>query len=270
MEKTLTFTVEDALLSPVGFSVLAGAGLFGGGADYKAEGDAATAKVNVHRTTRAIIKKGESTFSIADALQSDTMCTNAPIFIVMVEEDGSIKPVEQLTATEVTSAGEITLSQAPSADADVKVLVDYYVIKNAKDVTELSIDAANFAGYYYVEASTLFRKEETGKDLPAEITIPKVKIQSNFTFTMSSSGDPSTFTFTMDAFPGYTYFNPNDEVLMVMQVIDEEVAADTYGGPFMYHGGSTSGNPAVEIPETVSEATSVDSYVPSGSDVVTP
>ena len=27
-EKTLTFTVEDALLSPIGFSVLSGAGLF--------------------------------------------------------------------------------------------------------------------------------------------------------------------------------------------------------------------------------------------------
>ena len=29
-EKTLTFTVEDALLSPIGFSVLSGAGLFKG------------------------------------------------------------------------------------------------------------------------------------------------------------------------------------------------------------------------------------------------
>ena len=27
-EKTLTFTVEDALLSPIGFSILSGAGLF--------------------------------------------------------------------------------------------------------------------------------------------------------------------------------------------------------------------------------------------------
>ena len=29
-EKTLTFTVEDALLSPIGFAVLSGAGLFKG------------------------------------------------------------------------------------------------------------------------------------------------------------------------------------------------------------------------------------------------
>ena len=35
-EKTLTFTVEDALLSPVGFAMLSGAGLFKGGtSSYK-------------------------------------------------------------------------------------------------------------------------------------------------------------------------------------------------------------------------------------------
>ena len=35
---------------------------------------------------------------------------------------------------------------------------------------------------------------------------PKVKIQSNFTFTMASSGDPSTFDFVIDAFPAYTAY----------------------------------------------------------------
>ena len=57
--------------------------------------------------------------------------------------------------------------------------------------------------------------------MPAELTFPNVKIQSNFTFTMASTGDPSTFTFTMDAFPGYTYFNPTKKVLCAMQIIDD-------------------------------------------------
>lgn len=43
-EKTLTFTVEDALLSPIGFAVLSGAGLF------KKKGQ----QVHVHTTTAAI------------------------------------------------------------------------------------------------------------------------------------------------------------------------------------------------------------------------
>ena len=69
--------------------------------------------------------------------------------------------------------------------------VDCYVQKTG-GATEITIDAENFAGNYYVEASTLFRDEHTAKDMPAEIVLPNVKIQSNFTFSMANSGDPST------------------------------------------------------------------------------
>ena len=61
--------------------------------------------------------------------------------------------------------------------------------------------------------------------MPAELTLPNVKIQSNFTFSMASTGDPSTFTFTMDAFPGYTYFDPTKKVLMVMQIVEDAKAS---------------------------------------------
>ena len=60
--------------------------------------------------------------------------------------------------------------------------------------------------------------------MPAEITIPNAKIQSNFTFSMASTGDPSTFSFTMDALPGYTLFDKTKKVLCVIQVIDENNA----------------------------------------------
>ena len=36
---------------------------------------------------------------------------------------------------------------------------------------------------------------------------------------MAGSGDPSTFTFTMDAFPDYTRFNKTEKVLATIQVI---------------------------------------------------
>ena len=101
-------------------------------------------------------------------------------------------------------------------------VVDYYVTKSAATVTELQIDATNFAGYYYVEADTLFRRQVDGKDLPANLTFPNVKIQSNFTFSMASTGDPSTFTFTMDAFPGYTYFDKSKKVLCAIQIVDDK------------------------------------------------
>jgi peptide subunit release factor RF-3 len=37
---------------------------------------------------------------------------------------------------------------------------------------------------------------------------------------MASSGDPSTFTFTMDAFPDYTRFDNTKKVLAAIQIID--------------------------------------------------
>ena len=118
--------------------------------------------------------------------------------------------------------------------ADKQVFVDFYVLKNSA-VTELQIDAENFAGNYYVEASTLFRRESDGKDLPAEITLPNVKIQSNFTFSMASTGDPSTFTFTMDAFPGYTAFDKTKKVLCVIQVVEDAADADKEAKTVMGH-----------------------------------
>ena len=86
-------------------------------------------------------------------------------------------------------------------------------------VTEVEIKPEDFGGYFYVEAQTLFRREDDGQDMAAEIILPRVKVQSGFTFSMASSGDPSTFTFTMDAFPGYTQFDSTKKVMCVMQVI---------------------------------------------------
>ena len=101
-------------------------------------------------------------------------------------------------------------------------MVDYYVKKKADSVSELQIDDEAFAGYYYVEADTLFRRQSDGKDLPANLTLPNVKIQSNFTFSMAATGDPSTFTFTMDALPGYTYFDRTKKVLCAIQIVDDK------------------------------------------------
>jgi hypothetical protein len=36
---------------------------------------------------------------------------------------------------------------------------------------------------------------------------------------MAASGDPSTFTFTMDAFPDYTRFNKTKKVFAAIQMI---------------------------------------------------
>jgi len=214
VEKTLTFSVEDALLSPIGFAILSGAGLLKG---------TDTEEVHVHTTSVAYSSENE--IDLTDALgTNEKICSTAPIFAVIAESDGSItgELVEGLTVDETGKklTGTVAAGQT--------LFVDFYVTKKSSSVSELQIDAENFAGYYYVEASTLFRRQADGVDMPAELTLPNVKIQSNFTFTMASTGDPSTFSFTMDAFPGYTYFQPTRKVLCAIQIVDDadEIADD--------------------------------------------
>ena len=148
-------------------------------------------------TTNALMD-ANGVIDLSDALGNNTIDELAPIFVVKTEGDGSVTG-ELLTVNTIAGGKKLkavdVIEQSP-------VFVDYYVTKAGTTISEIQIDAANFAGYYYVEASTLFRRQEDGVDMPAEITFPNVKIQSNFTFSMASSGDPSTFTFTMDAFPG--------------------------------------------------------------------
>ena len=45
---------------------------------------------------------------------------------------------------------------------------------------------------------------------------------------MANSGDPSTFTFTIDAFPAYTKFNKSKKVMAALQIIDPEAAKHNY------------------------------------------
>ena len=226
-EKTLTFTVEDALISPISFAMLSGAGVIKGTNEEK---------VHVHMTTTTTV--GDSNrIDLSEALGTNKICDTAPIFIMGVETgDGSLDG-SMFTGT----VGTTDVSQGPAAyqyitltgsnipAAGTVVMVDYYITKSSAKVTELQIDAQHFGGYYYVEADTLFRAQKDGQDYPANITLPNVKIQSNWTFTMASSGDPSTFTFTMDAMPGYTYFDQTKKVLCVIQVVEDiDESTDTW------------------------------------------
>jgi hypothetical protein len=205
-ERTLTFTVEDALLSPIGFSVLSGAGLF----DLKGQ----TAMVHKNK----IFNTDAS--GITDSIKK--FCKNAPVFMYLLDNNGNfVKLLKDVLITQVHEDA-YTLN-CGAENAYKQVFVDYYE-ERKENVVELQIDAENFAGYYYVEGTTYFRRESDGKDLRAEIIFPRVKIQSNFVFNMASSGDPSTFTFTMDAFPAYTMFEKTKKVLCAMQIIDENIA----------------------------------------------
>ena len=227
-ERTVTFTMEDALISPAGFMILSGAGLV----------EAEEKAIKVHTTEQTDKVTVESSGEGANYKVSDVIITleSIPfdaegedyIYVMLLDDNGEISTepyIASVVKTDDTTPKPTKQIKLKSTDDLEKfktgsiVLVDYYV-ERTSGVSEITITPDKFGGYYYLEASTLFRNTD-GVDMPAEFVIPNCKIQSNFTFTMASSGDPSTFTFTIDAFPDYTRFDKTKKVLAAIQVVTE-------------------------------------------------
>lgn len=247
-ERTLTFTVEDALISTTSLAMLIGAGA----TNVKNATNDDTIQVH-HTFDLPILKDGkvkiDSDLVVYDQVEDIYVSDDAPIFGMILDNAGAgVVPctlsgsgengdgISGIVPTLVDPENRPDQRVYHIADRQSLVLdfgdqaagyvgkimrVDCYIQKKQM-ATEITIDAEHFAGNYYVEADTLFREQATAKDMPAIIVLPNVKIQSNFTFSMANSGDPSTFTFTMDAFPGYTKFDHTKKVLAAIQIIADE------------------------------------------------
>jgi len=109
------------------------------------------------------------------------------------------------------------------------VLLDYYQ-EYQHDATQISILPDKFAPYMYVEGSSLVRRASDGMDLPAEFVIPKFKITTALSFTMQSTGDPSTFSFSGDAYPDFSKFDLTRKVLADIQILDADENYDGASG----------------------------------------
>jgi hypothetical protein len=215
-ERTVTFTMEDALISPIGFAMLSGAGLVEAGVEGK--------KIMTHATQRLIKENDTVTIDTESGepwiAKTVTEQAKYPIYALKFLGDTMIgtEPVsldQENNNIDGLKAKIVSMIDGTGVDA---VLLDYYIEKNA-GLTQIDIEPDKFGGNFYIEAETLFRDKD-GKDHAAEFIIPNGKIQSNFTFTMASSGDPSTFTFTVDAFPGYTKFDKSKKVMASLQIED--------------------------------------------------
>lgn len=209
-DKAITFSFEDALISAEGMAILTGAGLLEAGSDNK---------VRVHQkaTVTGTIEAEKVTVVLRDAIPANGTLVNEDIFGFILDSNEEIS--ERLGAG-TGSASSIQFANETQATGTVTVLVDYYVDMTA-GAKEITITADQFAGYFYIEGDTLFRRQADGVDLPAQLVIPNAKIQTNFTFTMAPSGDPSTFTFTADAFPGKVKGNKTNKVLYALQIIED-------------------------------------------------
>ena len=254
-ERTITFTMEDALISPEGFMILSGAGLIEASANNtikqhvtetvdkkfaKATNEENPEEYKIYISQKPylpaeegenfayvmFVKEGEI---VSEPYIPEHYADDTPI--PTEEIDGkpyyvlSVKTHENYDTVKVAGDTYTMADVVGKFDYD-SVIVDYYTEKTAA-AQQIEITADKFGGNYYLEASTLFR-DQNGVDMPAEFIIPNCKIQSNFTFTMASSGDPSTFTFTMDAFPDYTRFDHSKKVLCAIQIIQEGGSQDLY------------------------------------------
>ena len=219
-ERTVTFTMEDALISTTGLLILTGAGLV-----EPAKGK--PMPVHVVETTEKVVKGAdEVTITLKKTVSEDP---DATIYVMLKDGDRIVSEPYIAKAGTADKTIVIKADEKYTPNLDVfgennVVVVDYYTdVETGMQQIEITPD--KFGGNFYLEASTLFR-DTNGVDMPAEFIIPNCKVQSNFTFNMASSGDPSTFTFTMDAFPDYTRFDPTKKVLSVIQVITEEDEED--------------------------------------------
>lgn len=261
-DKTATFTFEEALLSPLGFQVLSGAGVV----------DAATTAL--HHTVRVqcqAVQQPSSSYSLANldeegisplnstvntltitedmlpaeakVIYKNTKYPLAKIFVMALDANGEIA---SRLKVDNGSGGDLTVDvvKAAKSNSDMAEYLDaegialtitgetltpgtIYLVDLYCEVkgTEMTVESGKFAGYYYIEANTLFRRASDGMDVPAQFTIPKGKIQSNFTFTMAGTGDPSTFTFTVDAFPDYLLGSTQGKkVLFSLSVANDAIA----------------------------------------------
>ena len=274
-ERTVTFTMEDALISPEGFMILSGAGLIDASEDKpvyqhvtetidagRIEDDTENNKMAIHVEENPYVPnfKGEN-FAYVMLMKNGEIISEPFIPVhygkdfVMTELGKDAEALSVLSADTPVIADpdggywmlvESTLGHNNNAiteeedDLDTHnryslsfdgydfdaVMVDYYTARMS-DAQQIEIAADKFGGNYYLEASTLFR-DQNGVDMPAEFIIPNCNIQSNFTFTMASSGDPSSFTFTLDAFPDYTRFDKSKKVLAAIQVIRQDKAMNIH------------------------------------------
>lgn len=216
-EKEMKFTFEDALISPLGLSILVGANLTTS-EDYfhhvfikgRAAGEEGTATIDI---SDEITELAGADADLCDGTTGGTEADKAAKpKVYETDEAGS----EIGTAVTGTTVAENVISGATLVGGNYYYIDGYVKVSGSS----LQITADKFSDYFYIEAETLFRREADGVDRPAQFVIPKGKVSSNFNIAMANSGDPSTFSFEVTAMPDYIKFDKTKKVLCAINILD--------------------------------------------------
>lgn len=231
-EKTLTLTMEDALISLESFQLLAGAQANKDTTHFTHELIRLGKGTEANDTHFAIDADGKITLPDLGTVKEENQ--KALIYIIKADEDGfNSEPYLYVYASATKTAepaegdlynGETSGYTAGGLTDAEAIYVDYY--KQDTNARVIRIEPDSFGYNFYIEGETLFRDTD-GIDYPAVFTLPKARVQNNFSISMASSGDPSTFSFVLDAFPGYTRCNNTTKCLC--EIVISKTASGTTG-----------------------------------------
>lgn len=199
-------------MSPMGFAVLTGAGLVDASAGSKLS-------LPMRKTVTGVCTvAGKLDIDLGDHVSVENPLDETRPVNAFVMNGTSVGESLAVTIDETTSA--ITAAMTGATVGQKVTLSVLFYRTQSSSATQINVSPDKFGGYYSVEAETLFRRMD-GVDLPAIIQIPKAKVQSAFSFAMSPTGDPASFSFTVDAFPDYLP-GSTEKTLVAINVIEAE------------------------------------------------
>ena len=189
-DKEAKFNISDALMSPKSFQLLSGNSVTTG-----------TQKIYVRQDTEWV----------ADTVDGTKMVDKGSLYPLTATAGGAItlaftpnEAVSDILVYEASGDGGTALVAGTLvgkvltniAWANKKVVA--YYSTNQTGVQTYLITASNFPGTYRIVGDTVIRNARTGKDEAFQLVVNNAKVQSNFTFSFQSDGDPSAFDMNID------------------------------------------------------------------------
>lgn len=194
-DKTLTLTMEDAVISKEGLAILMNAQLVA-----SAEATPTYEHVTKVFSKNDFSKNGTNQLVLNASKDFTNGGYKEGMFAISDDFSKSFGSCTGYEDSKFTFTGTVEVDKDNHPKEDIRI--DYYIKEIEGKTVSINIDKGEFKGInFYVEGDTLFRDTD-GKDHSAQLIYPRVKVQSNMNFSLSGTGDPTTFTFTCDAFPG--------------------------------------------------------------------
>lgn len=153
-------------------------------------------------------------------LEYTPVSTGALVSVSKYLPDGTIGESFEYKATS-PSAGEYTVTGkevtfAAGTVADGEKVIVYFKTMAGSDTKQIKAQTDKFAGSYELILDVLVRDVLTKKDYAAQITIPSVKLEDNWSMEMAPDGDPAVQDIAMEALAV-----PGSKDLYTMYIFDE-------------------------------------------------